>query len=186
MARSVLRRWLVICGLAGGAYGLGSLYQPTVVVGESMAPTLSPGNVIYVDRTYYRHHRPQRGEVIVFRRAEQILVKRIYRVGGETVHALLLAGEMIGLMRESRARAMQDRWASRISALRVEEWRVPDNCVFVVGDNPTRSEDSRQFGPVPVADIIGRVHMQVDLTATRLVEFTVTVPRVRRVAAQGL
>ena len=30
------------------------------------------------------------------------------------------------------------------------------DCVFVVGDNPPASRDSRQFGPIPRASVIGR------------------------------
>jgi len=29
--------------------------------------------------------------------------------------------------------------------------------VYVVGDNTTASVDSRQFGPVPIASVLGRV-----------------------------
>ena len=34
---------------------------------------------------------------------------------------------------------------------------VPDDTVFVLGDNRGESVDSRSYGPVPLADIVGRV-----------------------------
>jgi len=34
---------------------------------------------------------------------------------------------------------------------------VPDNCCFVMGDNRTYSLDSRNFGPVPISAIKGRI-----------------------------
>jgi type IV secretory pathway protease TraF len=32
-----------------------------------------------------------------------------------------------------------------------------DGSVWVAGDNPSASDDSRLYGPVPVADVVGRV-----------------------------
>lgn len=34
---------------------------------------------------------------------------------------------------------------------------VPPEGIFVLGDNPDRSRDSRHFGPLPVGAVLGRV-----------------------------
>ena len=39
--------------------------------------------------------------------------------------------------------------------------QVPAGHVWIEGDNPTHSLDSRQYGPVPLALIRGRVLVQV-------------------------
>ena len=35
--------------------------------------------------------------------------------------------------------------------------RIPEGCFFVMGDNRMNSEDSRQFGPVPLEKIEGKI-----------------------------
>lgn len=36
-------------------------------------------------------------------------------------------------------------------------YTVPEGCVFILGDYRTQAEDSREFGPVPMENVIGKV-----------------------------
>jgi signal peptidase I len=45
--------------------------------------------------------------------------------------------------------------------------RVPNQEVFVVGDNVPVSVDSRQFGPLPLSALIGRVHSRPSIGSDR-------------------
>ncbi len=149
-------------------YVVGSMYQPTVVMGRSMEPTLKSGRVIWVDRLYYTTHRPRPGEVIVFKYQGDVYVKRVYRAPGETLHYVAAGDDWLGPIREQRADEMireYDAMRAR-SSLRVKEMRVPADAVFVLGDNYTNSEDSRNFGPIPLSSVIGRAHLERDTTRT--------------------
>lgn len=69
----------VLAGLAWWARRL----QRFEVVGESMVPTLSPGDFVLVDRHAFQGRVPRRGEVVVARDPRQpsrLLVKRVDHV----------------------------------------------------------------------------------------------------------
>ncbi len=161
--RRAVRNWTLIGLSAGSLLTAGNLFQPTVVVGNSMAPTLRDGRVLWVDRTYYRNHAPARGEVVVFRLNGETYVKRVYRAPSETVHYLDSDGEWVAPIRESRLTELQATAARRnYVTFQVREVKVPKNAVFVLGDNVNNSEDSRKFGPVPMTAIIGKAHADLD------------------------
>jgi len=84
---------------------------------ESMRPTLSPGDYVFVNRWAYLVREPKEGDIVVFRSPE--------------AHGLLLIKRVVRVVDRER--------------------------VFVLGDNPDRSRDSRHFGPVPRRAIVGRV-----------------------------
>ncbi len=157
---------------AAATYGVGMMYQPTVVVGQSMAPTLKDGRLIWVDRTYYKNHLPQRGEVIVFQHDGETYVKRVYRGPGEKLHYLGNGDSVVGLVRAGDAREMRRHYERKESTLRVGEMRIPADSVFVLGDNFQQSEDSRQLGPIPVSEIIGRAHLEADCSLLQAYEYT--------------
>jgi signal peptidase I len=162
--KPLARRWSVILGMAGALYLAGNIFQPTVVVGKSMAPTLDNGKVIWVDRTYYRFHKPQRGEVVVFKHKGETYVKRVYRGPGEEVDFLANRGEWLSPIRESRLAEIKARYNRSRTGIRVHQMIVPDDRVFVLGDNYLASEDSRELGPIPVSSIVGRAYVEVDMT----------------------
>src|SRR5437899_540912 len=56
-----------------------------VVKGHSMDPTLHSGQVVAVDRSYYRHAPLTVGDVVLFHGEHGVYVKRIHAVAGQTV-----------------------------------------------------------------------------------------------------
>jgi signal peptidase I len=171
MARQRARRWGVILLMSFALFLAGNLFQPTVVVGQSMAPTLTSGRLIWVDRTYYKLHKPRRGEVVVFALNGDVYVKRIYRCPGESLHFVASHDDWLGPVREQRVDEVKQRYERIRRGLKVKEMRVPEDTVFVLGDNMPCSEDSRALGPIPMSSILGRARLEVDQTKAISYEF---------------
>lgn len=130
-----------VLGLAGllGLIGLllllasDRLARPVVVVGRSMEPALAPGDRLLVDLWTYRHRRPRAGEVVWLQGPLPQglpLIKRAQAGPG-------FPGD----------RPRPDRWPAGMAR---------DAGVWVRGDNPAESGDSRSFGAVPAGRVRGR------------------------------
>jgi len=182
MRRERARYWMVVGTLAAAIYGFGNLYQPTVVVGESMAPTLRDGRVIWIDRTYYRNNPPRCGDVVVFRQDGETYVKRVYRGPGELVRFIASEGQFLVPVRETFYSALKARYEGGRTSLRLDEFRVPDDSVFVLGDNFSASVDSRQLGAIPINSILGRAHL--DASPSKALNFEFVPHPARRQARQ--
>ena len=122
----------------------------------SMQPTLYPGDYVIVNKlAYWLNKNPHRGDVIVFRyppNPEQIpYIKRIIGLPGDQIHIIngkiYINGE---LMLEPYLKVTTNRGG---------DWTVPANQLFVMGDNRNNSSDSRSWGFVPFANIIGRAEL---------------------------
>lgn len=122
----------------------------------SMQPNLIPGDFVIVNKLAYRFGgTPELGDVIVFRyppNPEQIpYIKRVIGLPGDNIHIasgkVYVNGELIV---ESYIKVPTNRGG---------DWTVPDNSLFVMGDNRNNSSDSRAWGFVPLENIIGRAEV---------------------------
>ncbi len=122
--------------------------RPHVVKGNSMFPTLKDGNRILVVK-YRFGNTPNRGDIVTFRDVKgdpEFLVKRVIAIGGDK------------LTFTDRRIIVNDKYTYFSSSTRVKSnftTLLPDNAVFVLGDNESQSYDSRFFGPVPLENITG-------------------------------
>ena len=100
------------------------------VVGHSMSPVLRPGQLVLVDRDAYRRRLPLRGDIVAVRPAA---------CGGSA-----LVKRLVGLPHESVERDGR-------------RWKLGRGQFFVAGDASEHSQDSRAFGPVSYAELLGVV-----------------------------
>jgi signal peptidase I len=165
--RAVAPVLLVVVVLAAlGVLAPGLVFEHFWVPTPSMAATLAPGDHVLVDRLAYRVKAPQRGDVVVFHPpGEQVVfIKRVIGVPGDTISlragAVYVNGRRLDepyVSEGAGALERTDPWISDDPASwsLVRPYRVPVGKYFVMGDNRTESDDSRDWGPVPRAAILG-------------------------------
>lgn len=168
-----MRGWLLFLLLAGLLSGLeflstARLTRAFKVPSRSMVPTIQPDDHLFVQTSAYWFAAPRRGDVVAFRTdlldssllpKGQFHLKRIAGLPGEVLqisegrllingHALKnpapLAGSNFGT------------FGTSLPGMGSNVCRIHENSYFVVGDNATNSLDSRFYGPIPCASIIGR------------------------------
>jgi signal peptidase I len=142
------------------------------VDGTSMVPTLQNNEMILVDKISYHFSNglPSHGDVIVFHappatgQTGRDYIKRVIGLPGDTivikavggVNRVFVDGKMLN---EPYIAAAPDEIYPTSCVGHVATCtgdRVPPNDVFVMGDNRNFSYDSRAWGFVPKANIIGR------------------------------
>jgi len=128
------------------------LAQATQVLGQSMEPSLHSSQRVVVEKVTYRFvHGPRRGDIIVIDMPNQqdMLIKRVIGLPGETI-------EMRSGTVYIEGRAIEEDWSIRPGGGNYGPFTIPPLNVFVMGDNRGASNDSRNFGPVHVDDVVGR------------------------------
>jgi signal peptidase I len=141
----------------------------------SMLPTIPPGSSILVDKNIYRRGPVCRGDVVVLRnpnRRYQDHIKRVVALPGDTVRMqdddLFVNGKKLerdpvadGVAWENNANAryrivLGEPGSEQRQPSSFEDIAVQHGHCFVLGDNRRRSVDSRDYGPVPLGDVVGR------------------------------
>jgi signal peptidase I len=167
-----IREWLTVLVVALGAAVLIRVFvfQQYYIDGPSMEHTLEPHDRVLVNKLSYRLHDVNRGDVVVFDRLSGVaqhddLIKRVIALPGETVSIenciVFIDGQELEepyLSTENQAQADPSA-RCRIPTYGPEE--VPDDQVFVMGDNRPQSFDSREFGPIEIDQIRGRAFVVI-------------------------
>jgi signal peptidase I len=167
-----IREWLTVLVVALGAAVLIRVFvfQQYYIDGPSMEHTLEPHDRVLVNKLSYRLHDVNRGDVVVFDRLSDgtqhdDLIKRVIGLPGETVSiencVVFIDGNELEepyLSTENQAQADPSA-RCRIPQFGPEE--VPDEHVFVMGDNRPQSFDSREFGAIEIDQIRGRAFVVI-------------------------
>jgi signal peptidase I len=113
---------------------------------------------VLVNKFIYRFAEPERGDIIVFESVEggsEDLIKRIVGVPGDRIS--VRGGKLMVDGEPQREPYVNRRFPDRSF---YAPTTVPEDHVFVMGDNRANSRDSRFFGPVPEKKIAGEAFLR--------------------------
>ena len=137
------------------------------VDGPSMEPSYFNQDRIVVSRISYLLGDIQRGDVIVFSAPvspDEDYIKRIIGLPGDRIR---VTGGYVYV----NDVAIDEPYIKSPPLATMTEVVVPEESVFVMGDNRNVSSDSRSWGPLPVEDIIGKaVFVYWPFESMRLIE----------------
>lgn len=139
-----------------------TIISPVKVNGSSMETTFHDGQILFISRI----NKLENNDIVVFylededleglsnsvknRLTDILLIKRVIAIPGDTITVnngrIRVNGElMVG-------NAYQSDFTSELV-----DGKVPENYIFVLGDNRDNSTDSRVFGLVPLDNVVGYV-----------------------------
>jgi signal peptidase I len=137
--------------------GCTTAYHPYRVVGESMLPLLRPADRIFVDQSDQARSGLHDGEIIVLRRDDAVVLKRIMAMPGETI-----SGDNRKIFRNGKQ--LDEPYLAPASKYNIPALvtfaprMVGSGELFVMGDNRDLSFDSRasEYAPVRLSDVVGQ------------------------------
>ncbi len=140
------------------------LFQAYKIPAGSLKPTLLVGDHILAKKLFEVRQGVQRGDIIIFQYPEdpaKDFIKRVVATGGETIEIVDKKVFINGMAIEEPFVIHTD---TRIFAKKINPrdnfgpLTVPEEAVFVMGDNRDNSYDSRFWGVVENAAIKGKAY----------------------------
>lgn len=123
------------------------------VDGRCMEPNLHHGERVLTEKLSYRWRHPQRGDVVVFvvpDGTNELMVKRVVALPGERIS--IRDGKVF-----INGKPLPEPYRRYEMHYFMRERTVPPGMLFVMGDNRDVSNDSRDWGFLPIRNVTARV-----------------------------
>ena len=144
--------------------------QPYKVQQMSMEHTLEPNQYVLVDKLTPRFDTFKRGDIVVFTPPAGWIqddgtpfIKRVIGVGGDKLEirdgSVFVNGTKLDEPYLFTPTPSDPPQPTTVNS-DLSTWFVPAGELFLMGDHRANSADSRMFGPVPVARVVGRAWLR--------------------------
>ena len=131
--------------------GINAVTARVQVEGFSMRPTLEDKAYVLVNKMSFRSKLPEHGDIVVFHfpiDPDQDFIKRVIGLPNDEIDIRDGQVRVNGQILSEAYIAAAPRY--------VGSWHVPEDHIFVLGDNRNNSSDSHSWGAVPLENIIGK------------------------------
>lgn len=134
--------------------------QISRVVGSSMETTYHNGNIILVDKVFYKQGKPSYNDIVVVKyhvsANEDQIIKRIVGLPGDHL-------EMKDNQLYRNGKLLKEDYIREPMVDNEDfSYDIPEGKVFVMGDNRNNSVDSRMIGYIDFdEEVVGRVFFKV-------------------------
>jgi signal peptidase I len=133
--------------------------EPRFIPSDSMYPSLETGDRVVVEKVSGYFHPPQRGDIVVFQPPEQLQMQGyekeqafIKRVIGQAEETISVRDGIVYL----NDRPLEENYIAEVPKYEMGSVRIPQDRLFVMGDNRNNSNDSHIWGFLPTKNVIGR------------------------------
>lgn len=135
--------------------------QPYQIPSGSMEDTIMIGDNLFSERVSYYFGDPKQGDIVTFDDPEtpgRVLIKRVIATGGQTVSFVNGMVMVDGVANEaSYVKGKSYPAVTGTSGTSIHyPYTVPEEELWVMGDNRENSQDSRVFGAVPISNVTGK------------------------------
>lgn len=131
--------------------GINAISARVRVDGVSMQPTLEHGEFILVNKISYQWNEIERGDIVVFDfplNMEEELIKRVIGLAGDKV---VVKNNQVFV----NDQLLSEPYISQ-APMYSGEWIVTEGNIFVLGDNRNNSNDSKDWGLLPIENVVGK------------------------------
>lgn len=137
--------------------------EPRFIPSDSMLPTLQVGDRLVVEKVSYHWHPPRLGDIVVFDpppllqslgyQANQAFIKRVIAQPGQVVQ---VRGRSVWV----DGHPLAETYVAEEPDYQWGPYVVPQDMLFVLGDNRNNSNDSHIWGFLPQDNVIGHAWLR--------------------------